>query len=331
MTIYIYALRCPLANAIRYIGKTKNPGSRITGHLNLAKSNNKAYQYCSNWIRKLLAQGLQPSLEIIYCVPDTEDWKMAEMRLIAQYRAEGHPLTNMTAGGEGWQDMPEEVRLRMSEKLKGIYSTPERREASRARTIANFDDPVFRAKHSAGRVAALSSPEVRAKMSATAKAAAARPERKASLVACAKADWERMRATDGVVEKRNKKISKTMLDLWSDAEVKAKRLATLHTDEAKAKRYANRDTPEKTAIRVAKLKAAWADPEARAKRLAIMRSPEYKAKIAAKGKAAWSDPEAKARRAATMRTAEVRAKNSEAQKAAWRRRKLAAQQQPEPA
>lgn len=174
-------------------------------------------------------------------------------------------------------------------------------------------------------------PEVLVRMSQIAKQNALNPTRKQQLQNSAKEGWAILRENHDLLTKRNQSISETMLDLWSDPEAKAKRLATLHTEEVKAKRYGNRDTPEKTAIRVAKLKAAWADPEARAKRLAVMRSPEYKAKIAAKGKAAWSDPEAKARRAATMRTAEVRAKNSEAQKAAWRRRKLAAQQQPEPA
>jgi len=114
-------------------------------------------------------------------------------------------------------------------------------------------------------------PESLAKMSAALKIQAAKPGAKEKNSEAQKKAWERMKnETPDFVEDRNARISGSMKGLFSDPAIREDRLAKMHSPEAKAKRYAKRDTPEKTAARKEKLKAAWADPERRAKRIAEM-------------------------------------------------------------
>lgn len=251
MNTFIYVLRCPIANAIRYVGKTKFPETRLSGHLNAAK-NNHTKHHCARWIRKLLASGLEPMLEIIYLVPDGEGWQEAETRLIAEYRAAGHPLTNSTAGGDGFHDMRPDV----------LAKRAARQGASLRMAWA---DPIARALFMAARAGCLDSPETRARMSAGVKKAYERPEVRANNAAAQKAAWSRKDADS--LDRLTKKTSASMKALWADPETKAARLATLHTPEVKARRYAARDTPEKTAARIVKLKAAWVRRKARQQQL----------------------------------------------------------------
>src|SRR4051812_17279507 len=224
MNTFIYALRCPVANAIRYVGKTKFPETRLSGHVNAAK-NNHTKHHCARWIRKLLARGLEPTLEIIYHVPDGEGWQEAETRLIAEYRAAGHPLTNSTAGGDGFHDMLPDVLA----KRAANHSVSMRKV---------WADPIARAKYIAARVGCLDSPETRAKMSAGVKRAYERPGAIERNATAQKVAWSKKDET--ALENLTKKTSASMKALWSDPEVKAARLATLHTDEVKAKRYGTR-------------------------------------------------------------------------------------------
>jgi hypothetical protein len=60
MEIYIYSLKHPITNEVRYIGKTKNIKRRYYEHINT-----KGNSYKSNWIKSLLNEGIKPIIDII--------------------------------------------------------------------------------------------------------------------------------------------------------------------------------------------------------------------------------------------------------------------------
>jgi len=95
MTTYIYTLTDPITNQIRYVGKTINLKERYKNHL---RSNPGTH--CSNWIKSLRNKNLVPLIEVID-ETDSEDWASLEQYWIAQIRAWGFNLVNLTDGGEG--------------------------------------------------------------------------------------------------------------------------------------------------------------------------------------------------------------------------------------
>ena len=62
--VYIYGLKCPKTNIIRYVGKSKNPEKRIIRHIwNATKKTENIH--LARWINKLMVSGLKPILEIL--------------------------------------------------------------------------------------------------------------------------------------------------------------------------------------------------------------------------------------------------------------------------
>lgn len=98
MITFIYVLRCPITNEIRYVGKTNNPLQRFKAHNNKARDVNT---YKRNWINSLRKEGLKPVFEIIEeCSIDI--WKEREKYWIEFYIKEGCKLTNyITKSGQG--------------------------------------------------------------------------------------------------------------------------------------------------------------------------------------------------------------------------------------
>lgn len=94
-TVYIYALRDPRSDAIRYIGKTKSLRQRLEAHAQDAKSNKGK----AGWFAELAACGLTPEMVTLQ-VCDSDTWRDAEIAWIAKGRAAGWPLFNITDGGE---------------------------------------------------------------------------------------------------------------------------------------------------------------------------------------------------------------------------------------
>lgn len=98
-TTFIYALVDPRTREIRYIGKSNDPKTRWQHHVWDSKRE-KCHR--SHWIRSLLSQELEPILEIIDEVLDSE-WQAAECAYVAFYRDElgcdlGHqerPVTHL--------------------------------------------------------------------------------------------------------------------------------------------------------------------------------------------------------------------------------------------
>lgn len=108
-TVFIYALNCPVTGRTRYIGKSKNPNSRLTKHLypNRQEKNHKA-----NWVKALVVRGIKPLLEILDEVPIAE-WPMWEVAYIQFFRDAGFELTNGNDGGEGGCNPTLEVREKL--------------------------------------------------------------------------------------------------------------------------------------------------------------------------------------------------------------------------
>lgn len=94
-TTFIYGLKDPVTNIIRYIGKTNNLKQRLKAHLNPARYK-PTHKF--NWIKKLREKGLKPTIEIIEEV-DIKVWHEKEKYWILFYK--NNNLVNCKEGGEG--------------------------------------------------------------------------------------------------------------------------------------------------------------------------------------------------------------------------------------
>jgi hypothetical protein len=331
MTDYIYALLCPQGE-IRYIGKTTNPEARLAAHISKAKTNQTKH-HAANWIRSLINVGEKPAIEIVFEVPEGEPWEPYEIRLIAEFKAEGHRLTNSTGGGDGFFDVsPEAIakRVAAAKITKAALGYKERISA------------VMREVRS--------SPEFREALSLKIKGAWTNPKTRASFLAG-------MRHPDAV--ERRKAASSRRYDDPAFGEAHAKRMRELHrtnpevfaplkaasqTPEAKAKRRQSlakvQATPEYREKNLAALAEIKERPEVKVKKAAAARanyeggglhqcvqSDEFKADQAERLKGRWRDPEAKAKMHAARWTDEHRAAQAVGLEA--RREKIAAAMTPE--
>ncbi len=91
----------PSTNKIRYIGKSKNPKQRWSGHIKFATKGDNSHR--SRWIRQLLKENLVPDYEILEEVP-LDDWQRYEKKWVQFAKEQGFDLTNMTEGGDGFSE-----------------------------------------------------------------------------------------------------------------------------------------------------------------------------------------------------------------------------------
>lgn len=92
--VVIYGLTDPRTGAVRYVGKANDAAKRLQTHIRDARRSKRPVN-C--WVRKLTGLGLAPGLIVLEEVDG--DWRDAERRIIAQYRALG-PLLNVADGGD---------------------------------------------------------------------------------------------------------------------------------------------------------------------------------------------------------------------------------------
>lgn len=97
VTTFIYALKDPRSDKIRYIGKANNPEERYHNHINKCRDKNT---HKRNWINNLRQEKLKPILEVLEEVP-IDQWKDYEKMYIRKYLNEGCDLMNYTEGGDG--------------------------------------------------------------------------------------------------------------------------------------------------------------------------------------------------------------------------------------
>lgn len=130
----IYGLADPRSGELRYVGKSHKGVVRLSGHI--CPSGLKARGHRTNWLKSLLALGLKPEIFVIEELPSADGLKEAERHHIAQFRALGCNLTNLTPGGDG-EGTPcsPERRAKISAAQLGVPK-PRRSDASYAAQAA---------------------------------------------------------------------------------------------------------------------------------------------------------------------------------------------------
>jgi len=297
MTVYIYALRCPIENTVRYIGKSENPQLRLATHISRARCGATKHR-TAHWIRKLLAQGLAPELQVLAQVPDGIRWQDVERGYIANAEAAGWRLTNSTEGGDGVPLTDDEARAKWIAAQKATRSTAE-----------------FKAKQSLASKKVSDLPGMREFRAAKANEAWADPARRSKFM-------EGMARPDA--KERRSFASKARFDLPGYRDKVAARISAGHsTPEARIaqsrRAKAMHADPEFAARRAASLKATYARPEVKARQAAISAEvgarPEVKALRAKAIAESWKRPESRAARLKGIKAAS--AKIAESVSKAW--------------
>jgi hypothetical protein len=95
---FIYVLKDPDTQEIRYVGKTIKPLKyRLTGHIYSCK---KEKNHRTNWIKSIIKKGKKPIIEMIDFCPWNKSQEL-ESYWIIKLKNEGCNLINATNGGEG--------------------------------------------------------------------------------------------------------------------------------------------------------------------------------------------------------------------------------------
>lgn len=118
----IYGLADPRDGEIRYVGKAKDPETRLDLHLCETQLRPKTHR--NHWLRKLRREGIRPQLFILEQVPDTH-WRESERYWIKRFRDGGHKLVNGTEGGEGLHNPTAEVREKIGAARRGKKIGPQ--------------------------------------------------------------------------------------------------------------------------------------------------------------------------------------------------------------
>lgn len=226
MSIVIYGLFCPVAGAIRYIGKSEQVSKRFYAHIYSASHSGKTYK--QRWIASLLTKRLRPELVILQELKNGDCWKSSEKRWIAYAASMDWPLTNHANGGDGSSPLDDraraikleamgrpEVRRRMSRSAKARWADQEKRE----RGLAGLKSDARRKKQSES-AKKRSTPEYRAMMSAKSKAAWNDAEK-------------RSRILSGITPEVKKKVSEAAKRMWKTTDRPEVMLANLRSKKDK--------------------------------------------------------------------------------------------------
>jgi hypothetical protein len=267
MACYIYGLECPVENIVRYVGKAVRPERRLAAHLSGARR--FAYDHhAARWIRRLLADGLEPRLVILHEVQAGERWQDIEREFIASAPERGWRLTNSTAGGEGLDYLNPEDEARYRANLKRAMAAFNASPAGKARMRRMIEaalEPEALVRRNEAIRTAYENPEVIERTRKANTEINARPEVKAA----------RSRAGES---------------MWRDPEVRSRLMEAYSSPETKAKQSARKKASWADPVVGAKLRAIHSSEEVRRKKSdgAKRRStPEYRAMMAEKTRASW--------------------------------------------
>jgi len=115
MKTFIYALKDPNTNKIRYVGKSNNPVKRLYDHIHSCYI---THTHKNKWIQSLLKENKKPIVEILEEVNILE-WQFYEKYWINKLKKEGEKLTNIDEGGNGLEkhsfNTKEKMKLRHKE------------------------------------------------------------------------------------------------------------------------------------------------------------------------------------------------------------------------
>lgn len=120
-SIHIYALICPIKGKVRYVGKSVQVRERFLSHHIKGREGDTSYAK-TRWVKKLLKLNLYPVLSIIETCNE-KTWIDKEKYWIKRLREEGHPLLNISEGGDSisyWkgkkrsQETKDKIRLTKS-------------------------------------------------------------------------------------------------------------------------------------------------------------------------------------------------------------------------
>ncbi|KKN13494.1 hypothetical protein LCGC14_1005880 [marine sediment metagenome] len=94
----VYALRDPINNEVRYIGKSCSGLERPRAHTEPHRLKLKSKK--NSWIKNLLNRGLKPKITILAQCMSEKSIEYWERNFISSFKRRGK-LTNMTEGGTG--------------------------------------------------------------------------------------------------------------------------------------------------------------------------------------------------------------------------------------
>ncbi len=156
MNVTIYALCCPLTDAVRYVGKTIDAETRLRAHMSEKKNG-----YKRNWITSLSKKGLKPVFRELEIIMDSNDldWQERERWWITKMKEDGHRLTNLEDGGVGGKIIHEKTKLKISLANKGRKPAPQTIAASVAARKGKKMSQETRLKMSISRAGRGPSPE----------------------------------------------------------------------------------------------------------------------------------------------------------------------------
>ena len=135
---YIYVLRDPRDNEVRYVGFTVNIKKRFHEHISEA-TRGIAKSHKARWINVLLNLDLRPIIEVIE--RGAGEWQSVEQYWIRHYRMQGARLTNATDGGDGTLNPSPETRKKLRQANLGRKHTPEAIEKTRQSNLGRKNSP----------------------------------------------------------------------------------------------------------------------------------------------------------------------------------------------
>lgn len=120
---FIYTLRDPISNLVRYIGKADDINIRLNEHI---RKCDYSITYKNNWIKSILKKGYLPIIEVIDEVP-YDEWGFWEEFWMDLIRSWGCDLTNLASGGQGG-NLGSLVNSKISKALSGIPKSEEHKK-----------------------------------------------------------------------------------------------------------------------------------------------------------------------------------------------------------
>jgi group I intron endonuclease len=99
--VYIYTLKCPIDNTIRYVGQSLNPEKRLKRHIRETKNKKGRKTKKESWIQKLINLKLEENITLTILEECDEcDVDDREIYYIQKYRELNCSLVNMADGGK---------------------------------------------------------------------------------------------------------------------------------------------------------------------------------------------------------------------------------------